>query len=223
MIGRDGVDAFWLLVQHLTDFEFQRSLLPFVERAFSNGSIQAQDYALFVDRLLVREGKPQRYGTQIREWKDKAPIPYAIENPNRVNTVRASIGLFNLEDYLVLVKQAYFPDDTDSGFFSNLATEEDQGSVGLQLDVRGSGPIEDMTIQSLVVSEVAKTSPAEQAGIQIGDQIIEIDGLPVAGNSTSMLMPAMDKPIGDKITMVVRSSNGIERKVTLVITTLSSE
>jgi hypothetical protein len=58
MIGRDGVNAFWLLAQHSSDFDFQNALLPHVKTSYNNGDIDAQSYALFVDRLLVRAGKP---------------------------------------------------------------------------------------------------------------------------------------------------------------------
>ena len=93
----------------------------------------------------------------------------------------------------------------------------------MQLDVKGQGPIENMTLESLVVAKVVKGSPAAKAGMQLGDQIIEIDGLIVEGNNTYTLMPIMDKPAGDEITFVVRRPDGTQRKITMVVIPISRE
>jgi hypothetical protein len=99
MVGYDGVDALWLLLQHSPDDDFQRNMLPHVKAAFDNGELNPHNYALFVDRVLVQDGKPQKYGTQIKEMINNTPVLYPIENRSSVNELRASIGLFNLEDY----------------------------------------------------------------------------------------------------------------------------
>jgi hypothetical protein len=113
MIGYDGVDAFWLLLQHSPDANFQRDMLPHVEAAFNDGELNSQNYAMFVDRVLVRDGKAQKYGTQIKEVTNNTPILYSIENSSNINELRASIGLFNLEDYLQIVKKAAISPEMD--------------------------------------------------------------------------------------------------------------
>jgi hypothetical protein len=100
MIGYDGIDALWLLLQHSPDARFQRNMLPHVKTAFDNGELNPQNYALFVDRVLVQDDKPQKYGTQINEIANHTPVLYPIENRSNVNELCASIGLFNLQDDL---------------------------------------------------------------------------------------------------------------------------
>ena len=44
------------------------------------------------DRVLVGEGKPQRYGTQL-ENKDGKLTPYPLEDPENVDERRRAIGM----------------------------------------------------------------------------------------------------------------------------------
>jgi hypothetical protein len=193
LISRDGVQVFWLLAQHSTDFDFQCALLPHVQTVFETGEIDANSYALFVDRLLVREGKPQKYGTQIKAWNNKTPITFPIKNRKDVNDLRGSIGLFDLEDYLLLVKDAAFPEENTPLPFSTHDIEEARIGIGLVFDIKGRGPIENRTVQSFTVDKVEVDSTAESACINVGDQVIEIDGVPVEGSNINELIAAMDK------------------------------
>jgi hypothetical protein len=71
LVGRDGAEAAFLLVQH-AELAFQKEMLPLVEKAYRSGGLSGQSFALLPDRVLVREGKPQVYGTQAKgfsEWK----------------------------------------------------------------------------------------------------------------------------------------------------------
>ncbi len=221
MIGLDGVNAFWLLVQHSTDNEFQRTVLPSVKTAFSKGEIiDAQSFAWFVDQLLVSDGKPQRYGMKIKEWDGATPILFDIENPSQVNVVRGGIGLFNLEGYLSAVKACYLRESTCNNPAGVHDVEDDGGGIGVSLDIKGSGSIDTMTLKSLTVIKVIKGSPAARAGLQFGDRIIEIDGLSVEGRNGNTLLKALHKPVGSKVTIVVRQTVGSERKITMVTTKL---
>lgn len=111
LVGRDGVQATFIFVQH-GDLELQQEMLPLVEKAYRNGHIPGEAYALLLDRVLVGEGKPQVYGTQakrVEEWINKEPSFQPIEDEENVNARRASVGLSPLSDYKELLKRAYFP------------------------------------------------------------------------------------------------------------------
>lgn len=111
LVGVDGTEAAFLLVQH-AGHEFQKQMLPLVERAYRQKKLQGQDYALLLDRVLVAEGKPQVYGTQAKrfdQWKDKEPVFDPIEDEANVDKRRAEVGLFSMAEYRRLLKQMYFP------------------------------------------------------------------------------------------------------------------
>jgi hypothetical protein len=46
------------------------------------------------DRIAMYEGRPQRYGTQwIDDPRDGRDRPWTLADPNRVNELRAEVGL----------------------------------------------------------------------------------------------------------------------------------
>lgn len=114
LVGKDGTNAAFLLVQHSADLAFQKEMLPLIEKSYKSGELSGQEYALLLDRVLVREGRPQVYGTQAKrfeEWKDGEPVPAPIEDEANVDKRRAEVGLMPLSEYLKILKQMYFPQD----------------------------------------------------------------------------------------------------------------
>jgi hypothetical protein len=65
--GEAGSQAAWLLVQHADhDPAFQRRCLELLEGAAGRGEADHRHAAFLTDRVLIHEGKPQRFGTQLR-------------------------------------------------------------------------------------------------------------------------------------------------------------
>ena len=111
LVGEDGTDAAFWLVQH-ADHEFQKHALPLARRAYKSHKLSGPNYALLLDRVLVGDGKPQVYGTQakpIDHWKGHEPVLQPIEDERNVDKRRAEVGLPPLADYLKFLKQMYFP------------------------------------------------------------------------------------------------------------------
>lgn len=111
LVGPDGAEAAFLLVQH-ADHAFQKEMLPLVEKAYRGGGLSGQSYALLLDRVLVGEGKPQVYGTQAKrfeEWKGREPALEPIEDEANVDKRRAEVGLPPLAEYREMLKRFYFP------------------------------------------------------------------------------------------------------------------
>jgi hypothetical protein len=107
LVGKDGTEAAFLLLQH-ADLPFQKQMLPLVEAAYRGQQLSGQNYALLTDRVLVREGRKQRYGTQF-QIKERDLIPDPIEDDAAVDERRASVGLPPLADYLKFMREMYFP------------------------------------------------------------------------------------------------------------------
>ena len=111
LVGRDGSEAAFLLVQH-AELSFQEKMLPLVEKAYRSGGLSGQDYALLLDRVRVGEGKPQVYGTQAKrfeEWNGQEPVLQPIEDEANVDKRRAEVGLPPLAEYRQMLKRMYFP------------------------------------------------------------------------------------------------------------------
>ena len=99
LVDRDGAQAAWLLVQHASaDVVFQRRCLELIVAAHEKGDVSASDVAYLTDRVLVLEGKPQRYGTQF-DSTDGVLRPFPIEDEAGVDERRAGMGLEPMAAY----------------------------------------------------------------------------------------------------------------------------
>jgi hypothetical protein len=93
-VTQKHMTAIWVGLQH-TNKEYRKKYFPLVEQAVKNGDLSKEQYALMKDRILMEEGKPQIYGSQIKN--DKL---YKLENPETVNERRKEMGMGTIEDYL---------------------------------------------------------------------------------------------------------------------------
>jgi hypothetical protein len=109
LVGVDGAHAAWLLVQHADhDRPFQKKCLTLMEAAAKKGEVTKADVAYLVDRVLIGEGKKQRYGTQFKQEKNDW-VPQLIEDEVNVDKRRAEVGLPSLAEYKKMVQDAYKP------------------------------------------------------------------------------------------------------------------
>jgi hypothetical protein len=98
-VGERASKAAWLLVQHADlDPAFQKQCLPLLEKTVAAGEGSAKDLAYLTDRVLVAEGKPQRYGTQFHNVEGKL-VPRPIEDEANVDARRAAVGLGTMAEY----------------------------------------------------------------------------------------------------------------------------
>ena len=105
LVGRDGVEAAFLIVQH-AGHDFRKEMLPMIQQAVISGELAGQDYALLVDRIRIDEGRPQLYGTQLVIVDGKLVLN-PIEDESHVDERRTSLGMIPLKEYLKLVEEMY--------------------------------------------------------------------------------------------------------------------
>ena len=99
MVGEDGAEAAWLIVQHaIGNPPFQRAMLSVLKAAAARGDIPAYHPAYLEDRICFFEGRPQLYGTQFADGDDGLPTPWTIADPEHVNERRAALGLDTIEE-----------------------------------------------------------------------------------------------------------------------------
>lgn len=99
MVGADGSEAAWLILQHaIGSPTLQRRCLPVLQSLADAGRIPAADAAYLEDRIRVFEGRPQVYGTQ-HDWDDDGELsPCELEDPDNVDERRGAVGLGPLAD-----------------------------------------------------------------------------------------------------------------------------
>jgi hypothetical protein len=100
LVGEDGAHIAWLIVQHCS-IDFQEACLPLLEKAAAAGQASPADRAYLLDRVLMRRGRPQVYGTQFmgnRLW--------VLDDPAHVDERRRSVGLGPLAAYVARMNRA---------------------------------------------------------------------------------------------------------------------
>jgi hypothetical protein len=106
LIGRDGVEAAWLILQHSADSAWQEEMLPRLQASSETGDIPRADVALLTDRVLVHAGRPQRYGSSFTVVNGRL-VAEAIEDEINVDSRRAAVGLPSMAEYALLLADSY--------------------------------------------------------------------------------------------------------------------
>lgn len=106
-VGKEGVATAFLIIQHSPDYEFKEKMLPELKQSYLNGTgITGQDVALLTDRVLIKKGQEQLYGTQVDISKGKV-IFEPILNPDSVDERRDEMKLPPLSEYKKLLEEMY--------------------------------------------------------------------------------------------------------------------
>jgi len=100
IVGEQGNKTIFLVIQH-SDIETQLKYLPMMREAVKMGNAQGGNLALLEDRVAVREGRRQIYGSQIfKNYDTGESYVYPLVEPEKVNERRAAVGLEPIEDYV---------------------------------------------------------------------------------------------------------------------------
>jgi hypothetical protein len=100
VIGVNGNNALFLVIQH-ADLSTQEMYLPMMKEAVKNRNAKASSLALLEDRVALRQGKKQIYGSQV-SWNMETNEYFVLPliDPDNVDKRRADVGLPPLERYL---------------------------------------------------------------------------------------------------------------------------
>jgi hypothetical protein len=107
LVGEDGANAIFLIAQHSPDLEFQKKCLRLMELALDEGEASALHLAYLTDRVRIREGKPQLYGTQGQSQSSGVIVPLPIEDEQNVDERRKAIGLEPIAEYFKQMNEFY--------------------------------------------------------------------------------------------------------------------
>lgn len=107
LVGEEGSHMMWLLVQHSDkDLPFQKNCLEQLKIAVALNEASKVDLAYLIDRVLVNEGKPQIYGTQMKIDNGVA-YPHPIDDIENLAQRREEMGLCTFDDYYRVFMDMY--------------------------------------------------------------------------------------------------------------------
>jgi len=112
LVGVDGSGQAMLILNHSADQAWQCKMLPQLEKFAENGEIDGSDLAMFVDKILISAGKPQRYGMRFKFADGKMQM-YAVEDPEHLAERRERAMLPPLAVYKHVLAEVYHLKETD--------------------------------------------------------------------------------------------------------------
>lgn len=90
-IGIKANATLFMVIQH-ADLKTQEKYLPLLKQALEDKKLIGANYAMLVDRIEMKNKRPQIYGTQVVTQKGISHI-YPLLNPDSVEVWRKSIGM----------------------------------------------------------------------------------------------------------------------------------
>jgi len=103
MVGPAGSDAAMLIVQH--NWPLQERVLA-LAKAMPRGEISPEKLGMLEDRVLVHQGKPQRFGTQFTAGADGVFRFAPVSDTARLDARRSAAGMAPLRQYVCLFEEA---------------------------------------------------------------------------------------------------------------------
>jgi uncharacterized protein YfbU (UPF0304 family) len=99
-IGSQANTALFMVIQH-SDQATQEKYLPMMREAVKNGKAKAKSLALLEDRIALKQGRMQYYGSQIL-WSNTSNKYFVLplDDPDNVDRRRAAVGLQPLSEYV---------------------------------------------------------------------------------------------------------------------------
>ena len=119
-LSERSYDALFLVVQH-ADAEAQHKYFPLFRSAAEKGLVSPSDVATMQDRILMREGRLQIYGTQTftsqkilldrngnasSDAEGSAIYLWTVSSPDSLDIRRAKVGLPPIEEYFAVFQEA---------------------------------------------------------------------------------------------------------------------
>ena len=103
MVGPAGSDAAMLIIQH--SWPLQERALAFA-RTIPSGQISPEKLGMLEDRVLVHQGKPQRFGTQFNTGPDGVFRFAAVSDTAGLDARRFAAGMPPMRQYVCLLEEA---------------------------------------------------------------------------------------------------------------------
>jgi len=116
LVGKQGSNNFWLMVQHCDKTPaFQQQVLDAMKVELAKNNADGKNYAYLIDRVNLNTGKKQLFGTQLRYNTDSCQaLPRPMADSLTVNERRKAVGLEPIEEYLNWMSQFHFDMNKES-------------------------------------------------------------------------------------------------------------
>lgn len=123
-LQKESYHAIWIIIDH-ADIKYQKKFFLKLQVAAEKGYISKSELAVLKDRILMKTGKPQMYGTQSTYTvsTDNQMIIYLwpVKTPEELDQLRKSVGLTSINEY---IKELESASDTQVIYDSTLTVKQ---------------------------------------------------------------------------------------------------
>jgi hypothetical protein len=106
LVGMQASEHAALILSHSRDHDFQRSMLPRLQALADEGEILGSSVAFLIDKVLISEGKAQRFGTQFK-WGAGIAEMLPVEDADHLEERRSKYFLPPLAEYKKTLSELY--------------------------------------------------------------------------------------------------------------------
>jgi len=106
LVGAEASQAAAVMLVHSPDHEWQRRLLPHLNKLVQQSKIFGSDIAGLTDRILVSEGKQQEFGTQFKQAEGKM-VMIPVKDAKHLEQRRAQYLLPPMSVYRQVISEIY--------------------------------------------------------------------------------------------------------------------
>lgn len=97
-VGGKGAHAQWLVIQH-APLEIQKEYEQTVLKVAAEGHMRKALAASFSDRVALREGRHQTYGSQVSKGPNGQAYVSPVAEPERLAELRSEMDMSTMEEY----------------------------------------------------------------------------------------------------------------------------
>jgi C-terminal processing protease CtpA/Prc len=92
-----------------------------------------------------------------------------------------------------------------------------EGWFGIEIKATPKkGSLANPVVESVTLTKVVPGSPAAQKGLAVGDQVMEIEGVAIAGRKPTELQRLAQKSVGQSMRLRLKKTNGRSYAVVMV-------
>lgn len=106
LVGLQASEHAALILTHSKDHSFQRAMLPRLQELADREEIAGSGIAFVVDKVLLSNGEPQRFGTQF-QWEHGAVKMLPVEDMEHLDERRAKYLLPPWAEYMESITDMY--------------------------------------------------------------------------------------------------------------------
>ena len=184
------------IVRQSFDLLMDRFVIPPQSGNLLNGGLDSAHHFLarrnIVDPLWER---PAFTGDRREDWRLFLPAYEKVARALGNAAPRTELDRALVDGMAQSLKEAhtyFMPPEIFSRMTAELQNRNQYAGVGISMS------------QDLVIIDVFEGSPAEESGLQIGDQLVEVNGEPIAGMTTAETSTRIRGEPGTPVTLTVR-------------------